>query len=359
MPRLRLLFVSLALIASGHVMAGDAEDIQQLLKAKQYPQALERADKALAASPKDVQLRFLRGLALTETGRTDEAIKAFTQIAEENPGLPEPYNNLAVLYAQQNQYDKARAALQMAIQTNPSYAIAHENLGDLYARLASQSYDKALQLESGNTKVQTKLTLVHELFSRNPQMVPRNGSPTRIAAAAITPKPTLAATPLPTKAAVTPTPTATKAPTPVPTATPTAKPSPTATPTAKPTEAPKQTETARNADRQRVLSSIDRWAAAWSKQNADGYLASYSKNFRTPKGQKYSEWATERRNRVTAPKHIEVEVSNQVVEFVDDNTVKVKLRQSYKSDRLSSSTGKVLILERSGDGWLIIEERAS
>lgn len=349
MPRLRSLFVSLALLASAHVLAGDAEDIQQLLKARQYPQALERADKALAGSPKDVQLRFLRGLALTETGRTDEAIKAFTQIAEENPGLPEPYNNLAVLYAQQNQYDKARAALQMAIQTNPSYAIAHENLGDLYARLASQSYDKALQLESGNAKIQTKLTLVHELFSRNPQMAPRGGSPTRIAAAAITPRPTLPATPVPTRAA-TPLPTPTKAPA--------ATPAPTATPTAKPTEAPKQAETGKPADRQRVLNSIDRWAAAWSKQNADAYLASYSKNFRTPKGQKYAEWASERRDRVTAPKRIEVGISNPEVEFIDGNTVKVKLRQSYKSDRLSSTTGKVLIMERSGDGWLIVEERA-
>ncbi|MBE9610709.1 nuclear transport factor 2 family protein [Chitinilyticum piscinae] len=357
MLRMRLLFASLALISAAPVFAGDAEDIQQLLRAKQYPQALERADKALAGNPKDVQLRFLRGLALTESGRIDEAIKAFTQIAEENPGLPEPYNNLAVLYAQQNQLDKARAALQMAIQTNPSYAIAHENLGDLYARLASQSYDKALQLEAGNAKVQTKLTLVHELFSRNPQLAPRNATPTRVAAV-ITPKP--AATPAPTKVATpapTPVPTATKAPTPQPTAT--KSPTPAVTPTAKPTEQPKQVAADRGNDRQKVASSLNRWAAAWSKQNADGYLASYSKNFRTPKGQKYGDWATERRDRITAPKHIEVTLSEPDIEFVNETTAKVKLRQTYKSDRLSSTTGKVIILERSGDSWLIVEERTN
>ncbi|WP_028455742.1 nuclear transport factor 2 family protein [Chitinilyticum litopenaei] len=349
MLRLPHLLVTLTLFAAGATFAGDAEDIQQLLKARQFPQALERADRALASNPKDLQLRFMRAIALTETGRIEDAIKAFTQIAEENPGLPEPYNNLAVLYAQQNQLDKARAALQMAIQTNPSYAIAHENLGDLYARLASQSYDKALQLESGNAKVQTKLTLVHELFSRNPQMAPRgsaNMAAVKPSITIITQKPTL---PPATRA-----PQATPTPAPKASATPTARPAPTLA--AKPSEVPKKADGA--AERQRVLASLDRWANAWSKQNADGYLASYSKSFRTPGGQKYAEWAKERRERVTAPKYIEVALSDQDVEFIDDKTAKVTVRQSYKSDRLSSTTRKTFILERSGDGWLIREERA-
>ncbi len=58
----------------------------------------------------------------------------FTKLSEDYPELPEPYNNLAVLYAQQKQYDKARTALEMAIRTHPSYAIAYENLGDIYAK---------------------------------------------------------------------------------------------------------------------------------------------------------------------------------------------------------------------------------
>ena len=39
-----------------------------------------------------------------------------------------------MLYANQNQLDKARTALEMAIRTNPAYATAHENLGDIYAK---------------------------------------------------------------------------------------------------------------------------------------------------------------------------------------------------------------------------------
>ena len=79
--------------------------------------------------------------------------------------MPEPYNNLAVLYAGQNQFDKARTALEMAIRTNPSYTTAHENLGDVYAKLASQAYGKALQLDASNTAVPPKLAVIRELFN--------------------------------------------------------------------------------------------------------------------------------------------------------------------------------------------------
>ena len=85
-----------------------------------------------------------------ESGKPTDAIATFTKLTEDYPELPEPYNNLAVLYAGQSQFDKARAALEMAIRTNPSYATAHENLGDVYAKLASQAYNKALQLDAAN-----------------------------------------------------------------------------------------------------------------------------------------------------------------------------------------------------------------
>ena len=80
------------------------------------------------------------------------------------PELSEPYNNLAVIYAGQGQLDKARAALEMAIRTNPDYATAHENLGDVYARLASRAYGKALQLDSANASLLPKMALIHELL---------------------------------------------------------------------------------------------------------------------------------------------------------------------------------------------------
>jgi Flp pilus assembly protein TadD len=147
------------------VRADDLSDVQQLLKASNAADALKRADQFLATHPKDAQMRFLKGVALAEQNRATEAVTVFVKITEDFPELPEPYNNLAALYAAQSQFDKARAALEMAIKLNPNYATAHENLGDVYARLAGQSYGRAQQLEAGNTTVAPKLVLVRQLFA--------------------------------------------------------------------------------------------------------------------------------------------------------------------------------------------------
>src|SRR3954470_2055646 len=143
--------------------ADDLQDASRMLKAGQHQQALERVNKVLAAKPRDPQARFLKGLIFTDQGNTKEAIDLFTKLTQDYPELPEPYNNLAVIYAAQGQYDKARVALEQSIRTHPSYATAYENLGDVYAKLASQAYDKALQIDSSNKGAQNKLSLVREL----------------------------------------------------------------------------------------------------------------------------------------------------------------------------------------------------
>ena len=138
--------------------ADDYSDVSQLVRVGKLPEALSRADKFLATQPKDPQMRFIKGVIQRDSGKTAEAIATFTKLTEDYPELPEPYNNLAVMYAGQSQFDKARAALEMAIRTNPSYATAHENLGDIYAKLASQAYNKALQLDSNNQAVVPKFS---------------------------------------------------------------------------------------------------------------------------------------------------------------------------------------------------------
>ena len=138
-------------------------EIQGLMKQGKMPQALDKVDLYLAAQPRDAQGPFTKGLILSEMGRPDDAIAVFTGLTENFPELPEPYNNLAVLYARQKQYDRAQMALEMAIRTHPSYAVAYENLGDIHAKLASQSYDKAVQLDAAGKTARAKLTMANEL----------------------------------------------------------------------------------------------------------------------------------------------------------------------------------------------------
>ena len=155
----------LTLLGAPAAHADDYTDVNRLIGAKQFPEALAKADKYLAGKPRDPQMRFLKGVIQGETAKTGDAIETFTQITQDYPELPEPYNNLAVLYAGQSQYDKARATLEMAIRLNPRYATAHENLGDVYARLASQSYSRALQLDAGNAGLRPKLALIGQLLA--------------------------------------------------------------------------------------------------------------------------------------------------------------------------------------------------
>lgn len=182
-PRLFFLAAMLALVLgwAGSARADQYADVNALLRQGRADQALAKADAYVASNPRDPQMRFLRGVILTDQGKQADAISAFTALTQEFPELPEPYNNLAALYAAQSEFGKARDALETAIQRNPSYATAHENLGDVYVRLAAQSYNRAQQLDKRNTTIAPKLTLLREVFLPKPATAksPAAGAATR------------------------------------------------------------------------------------------------------------------------------------------------------------------------------------
>ena len=162
---LRCLLLAVALPACAIAAGAGADDLkeaQKLYGQGKLEAALEKADLVLQADPRDAQARFLKGLVLADEKRTAEAIQAFTGLTEDFPEMPEPYNNLAVLYAAQGQHERARAVLEVAIATHPGYAIAHENLGDIHAQLARQAYERAAQLDKTNTTATLKMAKVLE-----------------------------------------------------------------------------------------------------------------------------------------------------------------------------------------------------
>ena len=163
----RLLAAGLgALLSVSAAPAGDPlRNIKQLLGDAQYEKALPRLDSFLKENPEHAEARFLKGLALAEAGRSEDAQEVFLGLTEDYPELPEPHNNLAVLYAAKGDYAMARNSLIHAITKRPNYATAHENLGDIYARMAGIAYGKALELDADNQTARVKLAMVRELFS--------------------------------------------------------------------------------------------------------------------------------------------------------------------------------------------------
>lgn len=345
--------LAVMLLVCSIVHADELGDISQLVSQGQHAQAMERVNGYLAAHPADVQGVFLKGVILAEQRKSADAIKIFSDIAEKHPELPEPYNNLAVLYAEQGQYDKARRALEMAIKTHPSYATAHENLGDVYAKMASDAYGKALQLDKNNARTQTKLTMVKELFSggvRPVQVAARAEMPEKVAPISA---PVVEA---PAKPQTSPVPAAPPAVVPLPEP-------------AKPAKAPVKDAEKPGKDKQEIAEKSDRseqkeavettvknWAKAWSAQRVDTYLSFYAEDFRVPGGENRHEWEKTRRERISAPSSIKVELSGIKVKMENNSRATASFRQSYRAGNVTKRTAKSLSMKKSGGKWLIEQE---
>ncbi|MFO1243928.1 MAG: tetratricopeptide repeat protein [Ramlibacter sp.] len=325
---LRLMALA-ALFSLSSAYADDYSDVTQLMRSGKLAEALAKADQYLAGKPRDPQMRFLKGVIQTESGKPADAIGTFTKLTEDYPELPEPYNNLAVLYAGQSQFDKARAALEMAIRTNPSYATAHENLGDVYAKLASQAYSKALQLDSNNTGVQPKLALIRDLFAPGA----KGQKPTAPAAAA------------PAPAVVAKAPAAAPAPAPAPTAAGAVTPAP----------APAAAPAAASGAARDVEAAVRAWATAWSAKDMGAYLGAYGKEFDPPGNLDRKAWEEERRSRIVGKARISVKLSELNI-AVNGNRATARFRQAYSADSLNVSSRKTLELAKSGDRWVIVKE---
>ncbi|MDE2593492.1 MAG: tetratricopeptide repeat protein [Burkholderiales bacterium] len=369
----KLLAVATISLTTLSALADDIADVQKLLSAGKNPEALQKADQYLAVKPKDPMMRFLKGISLSQAGRTTDAINVFVKLTEDYPELPEPFNNLAVLYAQQGQYDKSRNALEMAIRTNPSYATAYENLGDVYAKLASQAYSKALQIDT-KSNVAPKLAMIKDLFprERNNLIAAAGGTAAPISVTA-PPAPAKPVAPVPAPApqvqAVAPTP----APAPAPAPTPAPAPAQVAANTHKPAATlpapsavapapskapePKAVAKAEPVGKEReVEATIHAWIAAWSKKDLNGYFSYYGKDFNPGKPRKA--WEDERRSRIASKRNITIKLSNMNI-VVSGNKATATFRQDYRADSLSVGGTKQLELVRTGNTWTIVKESSA
>ena len=156
--------------------------VDRMIAEKNYAQALAWADEGIAKNPQNVALAFKRGVILEALGRKGDARQAYEQLIRLYPEIPEPYNNLAIIIADNGRGDLGHATelLERAITANPRFRTAHENLADIYALRALQHYRQALPLASGRGKaadtarVDRKITLLaqatgNDSAAREPQ----------------------------------------------------------------------------------------------------------------------------------------------------------------------------------------------
>jgi len=292
----------------------DINDARRFIESGQIKQALAELDLLITSNPKNPEARFLKGVALQAANRHDDAIDIYTQLAKDFPELPEPYNNLAVLYAEKNEFDKAEDALRAAIKTNKSYATAYENLGDIYAQRASIAYNDALNLSPSNRNaVEVKLSMIDNILL---PPASRKQIPSSDVATVST------------------------------------SPSVTAAPTKTVVEPNRTFGTPSNEVRTAVLS----WAEAWSSRNVDDYLSYYANSFQPPNGTSRRAWAKYRGERLAKPSFIIVNISQLQSRSNADGTVTATFVQDYQSDGYRDKVQKTLILVNTLNNWKIQSE---
>ncbi len=331
------------------VQAGvETDKIQALITEGKLRQALSLTEKQLRGDETSVTFRFLKGLILTRLNDLDKARDLFVELTREHPDLPEPYNNLAVIYASQGDFEKARDALQQAISTHPSYATAHENMGDIYAKMASRAYNQALQLDADNTSAKAKLSLVNDLF-----FVPKRATGVIESVAENKPLPEPVIMPEPVVID--------------------AEPTTVALPGSKQDIPKRVNESAeqtlakkavvdKKPDPEKLKASValvvDEWAEAWSAKNAGKYITFYGKDFIPPKKLSRPAWEAQRKVRLAKPRYIKIKVSNLKISILGDNHARVDFRQGYQSDTYKDEVSKTLILKRVAEKWLITQEQS-
>ena len=247
----------------------------------------------------DIRTQFAKGVAYAQANEREEAIAIFTQLIEAHPTLPEPYNNLAVIYADQGNYEKAKKLLERVIKIRPDYATAQENLGDIYIKMAAEAYGKTLKLGGQNERAQAKQRQAAKLVSSFAE-----------ASAADTPAPAT----------------------------------------------PRQAKATDISEINQVTVAINDWLRAWENRDMDAYLASYTDDFIGQNDSSHTAWVKSRTARILGASSISIKYSKLKVLLERGDTAKASFMQSYRSDSYQDRTSKRLILKKIDGKWRISQE---
>ncbi|MFL2555575.1 MAG: hypothetical protein ACJ0Q4_01795 [Gammaproteobacteria bacterium] len=107
-----------------------------------------------------------------------------------------------------------------------------------------------------------------------------------------------------------------------------------------------------------IQEAINNWSEVWSTQNIDAYFAAYAENFIPSKTTSRKKWKKQRRNRILAPTHIKVNLSDTKIILRDSSHADVEFTQNYQSSNYVDDVRKLISMQRVDDRWLITREKA-
>lgn len=353
--RLPTIFTSLmflAVILPGLANANSLQQIQQDLKANRYAQAAASAKALLKQQPDDLQLHFITALALQKNAQPEQAIRHYQAIIADHPKLPEPRNNLAIIYLQQGQYDQAIDLLIESLNTHPAYATAWKNLNNIYQGLASEAYRKALSDDNDTRSMLHTIQLsALDTLTVQPLKQPLTIATAPRESAPLPPAQSKAVKPSTAEPSITKTPIKIAA-APKPVAAPAPKPKPTLTTATKPQVV---NNTVKIPTEKQLISILNRWASAWRDQEFDQYVTAYTTDYKG-RYRNHQQWVKERRKRVIRADRITLELSQFQVKSLSAQRAIINFQQRYQSATYRDKVVKRIHLVNQDGQWKIARE---
>jgi tetratricopeptide (TPR) repeat protein len=106
--------------------AGNQQGVQTMQR------MLEQNPRPTAPDPAAANASVQWGQAALQQDKLDEALKAFQQAVQDDPGHVEAFNHLGLLYRKLNRFTDAERALQQALSLEPTRAGAWFQLAQIY-----------------------------------------------------------------------------------------------------------------------------------------------------------------------------------------------------------------------------------
>lgn len=129
--------------------------IQDSIAQKKYSDAMNMCNMLLKNFPENTRIRYLRAVISHKTGNIDQAVQDYDFLIQNKLADADVFNNRGVIYAENEEYGKAKDLFLKAVKLDEKNAEIHNNLAEALMQIkdykaAIKEYDKIMKLDAGN-----------------------------------------------------------------------------------------------------------------------------------------------------------------------------------------------------------------
>lgn len=258
-----------------------SNDIILLIDNGQFEAAEKQIKSKLNSTPNDLNTLILKGILITKSDSPQNGLNFFLNLETKFKNTPEILNNIGVIYSLLGNTPKAVDYFEKSIKSKQFSNDAFTNLRNSLAKIASETYSKALNIKKEKNKLD-QLSFSYLLSSQETKI-------------AIDKNNTLEELPVEKKLV----------------------------------------------SKKQAQDLINNWISAWTNNDFTSYKNSYIDDF---KGRflSHQDWLDNREPRVKYTKNIIIKINNFQIVEQSDSKFKVRFTQDYSSSAIKSVGTKIL-----------------